>query len=176
MAQAIFEVLEGMDNQTVLNVQSLLDGQGGVLDPNTQNVSGTTIQPMDDDDVFLCGKCKKQFNSLPAFMTHKREQCQSNTPSLATVSLASNNTYTSVPSISAANRQVSTYITVPPSPLTHTLVQGNVLVSDEVLMSAISAFSSLDQPMTAMQGSIQVNNTEDKLTRCQDNHIITNFD
>nr|XP_005174589.1 zinc finger protein 341 isoform X1 [Danio rerio] len=157
MAQAIFEVLEGMDNQTVLNVQSLLDGQGGVLDPNTQNVSGTTIQPMDDDDVFLCGKCKKQFNSLPAFMTHKREQCQSNTPSLATVSLASNNTYTSVPSISAANRQVSTYITVPPSPLTHTLVQGNVLVSDEVLMSAISAFSSLDQPMTAMQGSIQSN-------------------
>lgn len=35
-----------MDNQTVLNVQSLLDGQGGVLDPGAQNVSGTTIQPM----------------------------------------------------------------------------------------------------------------------------------
>ncbi|CAM4675175.1 unnamed protein product [Leuciscus chuanchicus] len=159
MAQAIFEVLEGMDNQTVLNVQSLLDSQGGVLDPGSQNVSGTTIQPMDDDDVFLCGKCKKQFNSLPAFMTHKREQCQSNTPSLATVSLASNNAYTSVPSISTgpANRQVSTYITVPQSPLTHTLVQGNVLVSDEVLMSAISAFSSLDQPMAAMQGSVQSN-------------------
>ncbi|XP_055044456.2 zinc finger protein 341 isoform X3 [Misgurnus anguillicaudatus] len=162
MAQAIFEVLEGMDNQTVLNVQSLLDGQGGVLDPSTQNVSGTTIQPMDDDDVFLCGKCKKQFNSLPAFMTHKREQCQSNTPSLATVSLASNNTYTSVPSISTGpqlpvNRQVSTYITVPQSPLTHTLVQGNVLVSDEALMSAISAFSSLDQPMAVMQGSVQNN-------------------
>ncbi|XP_057219412.1 zinc finger protein 341 [Triplophysa rosa] len=162
MAQAIFEVLEGMDNQTVLNVQSLLDGQGGVLDPGAQNVSGTTIQPMDDDDVLLCGKCKKQFNSLPAFMTHKREQCQSNTPLLATVSLASSNTYTSIPSISAGpqlptNRQVSTYITVPQSPLTHTLVQGNVLVSDEVLMSAISAFSSLDQPMTAMQGSAQSN-------------------
>uniref|UniRef100_A0A8C1W1L3 Zinc finger protein 341 n=1 Tax=Cyprinus carpio TaxID=7962 RepID=A0A8C1W1L3_CYPCA len=151
--------VEGMDNQTVLNVQSLLDGQGGVLDPGAQNVSGTSIQPMDDDDVFLCGKCKKQFNSLPAFMNHKREPCQSNTPSLATVSLASNNAYTSVPSISAgpqlpANRQVSTYITVPQSPLTHTLVQGNVLVSDEVLMSAISAFSSLDQPMAAMQGLV----------------------
>ncbi|XP_051955571.1 zinc finger protein 341-like isoform X2 [Xyrauchen texanus] len=162
MAQAIFEVLEGMDNQTVLNVQSLLDGQAGVLDPNTQNVSGTTIQPMDDEDVFLCGKCKKQFNSLPAFMTHKRDQCQSNAPSLATVSLASNNAYTSVPSISTGpqlppNRQVSTYITVPQSPLTHTLVQGNVLVSDEVLMSAISAFGSLDQPMATMHGSIQSN-------------------
>ncbi len=35
-----------MDNQTVLNVQSLLDGQGGVLDPGSQNVSGTNIQPM----------------------------------------------------------------------------------------------------------------------------------
>uniref|UniRef100_A0A8B9JDY0 Zinc finger protein 341 n=1 Tax=Astyanax mexicanus TaxID=7994 RepID=A0A8B9JDY0_ASTMX len=149
-----------MDNQTVLAVQSLLDGQGGVPDPSNQAVSGTTIQSMDDDDVFLCGKCKKQFNSLPAFMTHKREQCHPNTPSLATVSLASSNAYTSVPSISTVpqppiNRQVSTYITVPPSPLTHTLVQGNVLVSDEVLMSAISAFTSMDQPMAAMQASTQ---------------------
>uniref|UniRef100_A0A8C4DEN9 Zinc finger protein 341 n=1 Tax=Dicentrarchus labrax TaxID=13489 RepID=A0A8C4DEN9_DICLA len=161
MAQAIFEVLEGMDNQTVLAVQSLLDGQGGVPDPNNQNVSGTpTIQSMDDEDVFLCGKCKKQFNSLPAFMTHKREQCQSSAPSLSTVSLASTNAYTPVPSISSgpqtpANRQVSTYITVPPSPLTHTLVQGNVLVSDDVLMSAISAFTSIDQPMATMQTPIQ---------------------
>ncbi|XP_039869563.1 zinc finger protein 341 isoform X2 [Simochromis diagramma] len=163
MAQAIFEVLEGMDNQTVLAVQSLLDSQGGVPDPNNQNVSGTpTIQSMDDEDVFLCGKCKKQFNSLPAFMTHKREQCQSSTPSLSTVSLASTNAYTPVPSISSvpqtpANRQVSTYITVPPSPLTHTLVQGNVLVSDDILMSAISAFTSIDQPMAPMQTPIQSN-------------------
>lgn len=52
--------------------------------------------------------------------------------------------------------QVSTYITVPPSPLTHTLVQGNVLVSDDVLMSAISAFTSIDQPMAPMQTPIQV--------------------
>uniref|UniRef100_UPI0037E78C8E zinc finger protein 341 isoform X2 n=1 Tax=Semicossyphus pulcher TaxID=241346 RepID=UPI0037E78C8E len=152
-----------MDNQTVLAVQSLLDGQGGVPDPNNQNVSGaSTIQSMDDEDVFLCGKCKKQFNSLPAFMTHKREQCQSSAPSLSTVSLASTNAYTPVPSISSgpqtpANRQVSTYITVPPSPLTHTLVQGNVLVSDDVLMSAISAFTSIDQPMAAMQTPIQSN-------------------
>ncbi|KAM9430093.1 zinc finger protein 341-like isoform 4-T5 [Salvelinus alpinus] len=152
-----------MDNQTVLAVQSLLDGQGGVPDPNNQNISGSsTIQAMDDEDVFLCGKCKKQFNSLPAFMTHKREQCQSNAPSLSTVSLASSNAYTPVPSISSvpqtpANRQVSTYITVPSSPLTHTLVQGNVLVSDDVLMSAISAFTSIDQPMAAMQPPIQSN-------------------
>ncbi|XP_015220037.2 zinc finger protein 341 isoform X1 [Lepisosteus oculatus] len=164
MAQAIFEALEGMDNQTVLAVQSLLDGQGGVPDHTSQSVSGTaTIQSMaDDEDVFLCGKCKKQFNSLTAFMTHKREQCQASTPSLATVSLASSNSYTPVPSISSvpqtpASRQVSTYITVPQSPLTHTLVQGNVLVSDDVLMSAISSFTSMDQPMSAMQPPIQSN-------------------
>lgn len=69
------------------------------------------VLPTDDEDVFLCGKCKKQFNSLPAFMTHKREQCQSSAPSLSTVSLASTNAYTPVPSISSgpqtpANRQV----------------------------------------------------------------------
>ncbi|XP_061624127.1 zinc finger protein 341 [Phyllopteryx taeniolatus] len=163
MAQAIFEVLEGMDNQTVMAVQSLLDGQGGVPDPNNQNVSGTpAIQSMDDEDVFLCGKCKKQFNSLPAFMAHKREQCQSSAPSLSTVSLASTNAYTPVPSITSGpqtngNRQVSTYITVPPSPLTHTLVQGNVLVSDDILLSAISAFTSIDQPMSAMQTPVQSN-------------------
>lgn len=36
-----------MDNQTVMAVQSLLDGQGGVPDPNSQSVSGaSTIQSM----------------------------------------------------------------------------------------------------------------------------------
>nr|XP_008108205.1 PREDICTED: zinc finger protein 341 isoform X1 [Anolis carolinensis] len=161
MAQAIFEALEGMDNQTVLAVQSLLDGQGGVADPSTQTVNAsTTIQTMDDDDVFLCGKCKKQFNSLPTFMTHKREQCQGNSPSLATVSLATNSGYTpsitSVHQAQATNRQISTYITVPPSPLIQTLVQGNILVSDEVLMSAMSAFTTLDQPpMSTVQPSVQ---------------------
>ncbi|XP_038613380.1 zinc finger protein 341 [Tachyglossus aculeatus] len=146
-----------MDNQTVLAVQSLLDGQGPVPDPTAPSVNApTTIQSLDDEDVFLCGKCKKQFNSLPAFMTHKREQCQGAAPSLATVSLATNSIYTlpaaAVPQAPAANRQqISTYITVPPSPLIQTLVQGNILVSDEVLMSAMSAFTSMDQPMAPVQ-------------------------
>ncbi|NXB74422.1 ZN341 protein, partial [Donacobius atricapilla] len=154
-------LLSGMDNQTVLAVQSLLDGQGGVTDPSAPNVnSSAALQPMDDEDVFLCGKCKKQFNSLPAFMTHKREQCQGSAPSLSSVSLATNSGYspsiTSVPpAATAARQQISTYITVPPSPLIQTLVQGNILVSDEVLMSAMSAFTSLDQPMPAVQPPVQ---------------------
>ncbi|NXX98483.1 ZN341 protein, partial [Centropus bengalensis] len=151
-----------MDNQTVLAVQSLLDGQGGVTDPSAQSVNpSAALQSMDDEDVFLCGKCKKQFNSLPAFMTHKREQCQGNTPSLSTVSLANSSVYsppiTSVQQPPGAGRQqISTYITVPPSPLIQTLVQGNILVSDEVLMSAMSAFTSLDQPMATVQPPAQV--------------------
>eukprot|EP00061_Rhincodon_typus_P002449 g17605.t1 len=51
--------------------------------------------------------------------------------------------------------QVSTYITVPHSPLTQALVQGNIIVSDDVLMSAMSAFSSLDQSLTPMQTPVQ---------------------
>lgn len=153
-----------MDNQTVLAVQSLLDGQGAVPDPTGQSVNAPpAIQPLDDEDVFLCGKCKKQFNSLPAFMTHKREQCQGNAPALATVSLATNSIYTPSAAPAAvqqapppANRQISTYITVPPSPLIQTLVQGNILVSDDVLMSAMSAFTSLDQPMPPAPPPVQV--------------------
>uniref|UniRef100_A0A9L0JEB8 Zinc finger protein 341 n=1 Tax=Equus asinus TaxID=9793 RepID=A0A9L0JEB8_EQUAS len=203
MAQAIFEALEGMDNQTVLAVQSLLDGQGAVPDPTGQSVNAPpSLQPLDDEDVFLCGKCKKQFNSLPAFMTHKREQCQGNAPPLATVSLATNSIYTPSAAPTAvqqapppANRQggvtysphlmdeemeaqrsgvtcpgvhtagsrrgrsgiqISTYITVPPSPLIQTLVQGNILVSDDVLMSAMSAFTSLDQPMPQGPPPVQI--------------------
>lgn len=73
----------------------------------------SVVWPLDDEDVFLCGKCKKQFNSLPAFMTHKREQCQGNAPPLATVSLATNSIYTPSAAPTAvqqapppANRQV----------------------------------------------------------------------
>ncbi|KAM4692531.1 zinc finger protein 341 [Rhinophrynus dorsalis] len=162
MAQAIFEAFEGMDNQTVLAVQSLLDGQGGVSDHSAQTVNSAGPLPaMDDEDVFLCGKCKKQFNSLPAFMIHKREQCQGNAPSLASVSLGTHSVYTppvsSVQQSQVNNRQISTYIAVPPSPLIQTLVQGNVLVNDEVLLNAMSAFTSLDQSMAPVPAPVQSN-------------------
>ncbi|XP_053308810.1 zinc finger protein 341 [Spea bombifrons] len=162
MAQTIFEAFEGMDNQTVLAVQSLLDGQGGVSDHGAQSVNtAVSIQGMDDEDVFLCGKCKKQFNSLPAFMIHKREQCQGNAPSLASVSMGSHSGYTppvsSIQQSQINNRQISTYIAVPPSPLIQTLVQGSVLVNDEVLLSAMSALTSLEQPMHSIPAPVQSN-------------------
>lgn len=34
---------------------------------------------MEDEDLFQCGKCKKQFTSLTVFMTHKREHCNMRT-------------------------------------------------------------------------------------------------
>uniref|UniRef100_G3RPC3 C2H2-type domain-containing protein n=1 Tax=Gorilla gorilla gorilla TaxID=9595 RepID=G3RPC3_GORGO len=161
MVQVIFKALEGMDNQTILAVPSLLDGQGAVPDPRGQSVNAPpAIQPLDDEDVFLCGKCKKQFNSLPVFMTHKWEQCQRNAPNLATVSLVTNSIYTVYTPSAAptavqqasppADCQISTYITVPPSPL----IQGNILVSNDVLMSAISGFTSLDQPISLNMHSV----------------------
>lgn len=45
-SQAAFPV-SGMDNQTVLAVQSLLDGQGAVPDPTGQSVNAPpAIQPL----------------------------------------------------------------------------------------------------------------------------------
>ncbi|XP_055508260.1 zinc finger protein 341 [Leucoraja erinacea] len=144
MAQAIFEALAGIDNQTVLAVQSLLDSQGGVSDPGAQGVQPPSVQtPLDEEDVFLCGRCKKQFNSLPSFVAHKREQCQGSNTSLPP------GPFTPAPP-PPSRQQVPTYITLPHSPLTQALVQGNIVVSDEVLMSAMSTFTSLDQPMGAL--------------------------
>ncbi|KAK7071985.1 hypothetical protein SK128_019708, partial [Halocaridina rubra] len=40
----------------------------------------TTISegvPLDDDDVFQCGRCKQKFSSLDHFMVHKRDHCAS---------------------------------------------------------------------------------------------------
>lgn len=31
--------------------------------------------PVEEEDIFQCGKCKKQFTSLSSFMTHKQGQC-----------------------------------------------------------------------------------------------------
>lgn len=33
-----------------------------------------------DEDVFQCGKCKKQFNSFPLFVSHKQQVCSGGMP------------------------------------------------------------------------------------------------
>lgn len=67
----------GMDNQTVLAVQSLLDGQDGVPDPNNQNVSGTsTIQSMGMcriyPSILFCSLSYAGLDSTPALFCWSR--------------------------------------------------------------------------------------------------------
>lgn len=40
---------------------------------------------LDEDDLFQCGRCKKQFSSLDLFMVHKRHQCSGESKSLTHV-------------------------------------------------------------------------------------------
>ncbi|CAH1779029.1 unnamed protein product [Owenia fusiformis] len=71
MAQALFDALAAgnaiSDTQTVMAVQSLLEPQTvtQVLD----------APPLEDDDLFMCGKCKEEFKSLQTFMEHKQQPC-----------------------------------------------------------------------------------------------------
>ena len=37
----------------------------------------TNLFFLDEEDMFQCGKCKKQFTTLPAFVTHKQNRCSS---------------------------------------------------------------------------------------------------
>ncbi|XP_005096795.2 zinc finger protein 341 [Aplysia californica] len=55
--------VQAVDNQTVVAVRSLLDSQV------------VTEAQDEEEDIFQCGKCKKQFTSLPAFVSHKQTPC-----------------------------------------------------------------------------------------------------
>ncbi|XP_021375901.1 zinc finger protein 341-like isoform X3 [Mizuhopecten yessoensis] len=65
MAQTFLEPfsVSGMDCQTAVAVQSLLES------------TVSDASPIDEEDVFQCGKCKKQFTSLGAFVNHKQSRC-----------------------------------------------------------------------------------------------------
>ncbi|KAJ9574971.1 hypothetical protein L9F63_007861, partial [Diploptera punctata] len=79
MAHLLFDTLSGVtvDNQATLTVQSLLDSQS----LPSEAIPGATVvatRPptaitLDEEDVFQCGKCKKQFTSFTLFMCHKKE-------------------------------------------------------------------------------------------------------
>ncbi|XP_042868948.1 zinc finger protein 341-like isoform X3 [Penaeus japonicus] len=102
MSHSIFDALTGvtLEGSGGLTVQQLLETpgliqstvtisggpptvtstshQGTQLSPAITNTSiskwGEGV-PLDEDDVFQCGRCKKQFSSLELFMLHKRDQC-----------------------------------------------------------------------------------------------------
>ncbi|KAI0220118.1 hypothetical protein LSAT2_028365 [Lamellibrachia satsuma] len=163
MAQALFEALAagvaGMDSQTAMAVQSLLESQTVAEQP----------AQVDDEDVFQCGKCKKQFNSLSTFVSHKQNRCtpvvlnaggaigcMSRVINQAPSGSDGNGSFTaSVTHILNKQQNLGSYNTIPQSPLTQSLGQGMVLTDDLMpfagLEQAIS--NSTLQVGTNMQGN-----------------------
>ncbi|KAG8223931.1 hypothetical protein J437_LFUL003739, partial [Ladona fulva] len=78
MASSIFDTLTGvsMDSHAGLTVQSLLDqatSEIGLSEDSPIVTASQTPITLDEEDVFQCGKCKKQFISLHMFLCHKKE-------------------------------------------------------------------------------------------------------
>ncbi|KAG1659876.1 Zinc finger protein 341 [Nymphon striatum] len=118
--QTILAVESNIDEQTVLAVESLFESQ------SVNAEEAETVVPEDEDDVFQCGKCKKSFNSLSLFMSHKKT-CSVSVSQAITIASAdlSNNVVASTCSTSQ-NQQVTipthTAIQFPGSPMSHGLV------------------------------------------------------
>ncbi|KAG0729204.1 Zinc finger protein 341 [Chionoecetes opilio] len=104
MSHSIFDSLPGvtLEGSNSLTVQQFLDSPdliqntitigGGPTDtsPSSQQCShiNTIISEgvtLDEDDLFQCGRCKKQFSSLDLFMVHKRHQCSGKSSGLCTI-------------------------------------------------------------------------------------------
>lgn len=68
MAHSLFDSLSGnissIENQSA--IQSILDAQ---------NVQEAAAAQVEEEDVFQCGKCKKQFSNLSLFVSHKQSRC-----------------------------------------------------------------------------------------------------
>lgn len=73
-------------------MQSLLDSQDVTEQPQAQQA--------EDDDIFQCGRCKKQFTSLPAFVSHKQSRC-------APPQILAQNQLRSVPTSNTSNNVVA---------------------------------------------------------------------
>ncbi|GIY68155.1 hypothetical protein CEXT_792011 [Caerostris extrusa] len=90
MAQLMFEAIPAAsvsgvslnDKQTVLTVSNMLDSQ--II---AQQETGSTL---DDSDLFQCGKCKKQFLTLPVFLQHKNDCHNSTVTPITDLTLPSN--------------------------------------------------------------------------------------
>ncbi|KAK7474036.1 hypothetical protein BaRGS_00034746 [Batillaria attramentaria] len=143
----------GVDSQAAVAVQSLLESQ------QTQE---TTVE---DEDVFQCGRCKKQFTSLNAFFTHKQTHCLPSSGPVQQVqqltqvqggnmraplqtALSSSGAGSFANSICTVTQPLTTYTTLPASPLSQ-LPQGVVLADD------LMTLTSLD-PSTLQGSTIQM--------------------
>ncbi|XP_068248667.1 zinc finger protein 341-like isoform X2 [Palaemon carinicauda] len=191
-SQSIFDALTGvtLESSDGLIVQQLLDSPG--LIQSTVTISGapstptssrscgqltssisntcTTISesiPLDDDDVFQCGRCKQKFSSLDHFMVHKRDHCSGKSSGLRVVQNTTNPQQTSITpsstSFESENSSLANHIQVQVQPHQSSVSAGytrsdlhspDVIVSDsELLPFTIEATQVL--PLT---GSLQTTN------------------
>ncbi|XP_076353573.1 zinc finger protein 341-like isoform X1 [Tachypleus tridentatus] len=132
MSQLLFDALSGgmttIDSPTVLTVQSLLDPQNILNSPD----SGMTITP-DDEDVFQCGRCKKQFSSLSQFMSHKKEHCSVGSSGNATTIVSQNSCLSqSAQTPGSLSRQLN-QMQIPGSPGLAAITSGVVLNEADLL-------------------------------------------
>lgn len=128
-----------MESQTALAVQSLLESQtlteagpvqGECFMPHPSFACPPTCSMLhppslclwpdeeeEEEDVFQCGKCKKQFRSLPKFVSHKQSRCTPPQPpqpqQLASIVSLRSSTEV-VPSQSSHQQQSVHYVTSEP--------------------------------------------------------------
>lgn len=136
MAHAFLETFAvGMDSQTAVAVQSLLESQ----------TMAETVQAAEEEDIHQCGKCKRQFTTVEAFISHKqrclppRQLVHSSAQSL----INQNSLLQSISRqqiMQAGTMQATTlpaYAAVPASPLTQ-----NMVLTDDLM-----SFASVDQAL-----------------------------
>ncbi|XP_030831676.1 zinc finger protein 341 [Strongylocentrotus purpuratus] len=163
MSQALFDALAGIDGSGL--------GMQGLLETTPTHTMTTIVQDqnagVDEEDIFQCGKCKKQFTSLNSFMNHKREHC---IPPISTHPIHTITTLPRPQPIPAAaphsvNSAFSTLTQtslgnrlslggggigpVPQSPLSQ--LPSNMVLGEEVL---ISQFANVEQNIQQLQNTL----------------------
>ncbi|GAB6026111.1 hypothetical protein CHUAL_012312 [Chamberlinius hualienensis] len=148
MAQSLLGVLTGVQ---------VVDGQSVALHPISElqhnaTEAGTVSSvvsdentPFDEEDVFQCGKCKKQFYSMTSFLTHKKEHCinRHNPNGLPSIS----------PSLSSSPRGAGTSIL-------HFPHSSSNLVRPVHIATSFETFSSVPQNVICDAEFLSVNGME----------------
>lgn len=97
----------------------------------------------DEEDVFQCGKCKKQFSVLNAFVNHKKD-CQRKSVTAPDAELVPTASSVTTITLNPSNTSsLSSQLSLPTSPTLPTMTSGVILSESDLL----SLTSSLEQNM-----------------------------
>lgn len=141
-----------MENQSA--IQSILDTPTAFEGHPTQE---------DDDDVFTCGKCKKQFKSLEQFVSHKQYPCMS-------LSARSNSTLLNNTLLQSLGNSAFT-ATQARSSVMSQIAQQNGFTSVSQSGHGQTGFAAVTQPGLSQTGFTTV--TQPGLTQLTHNMMIT---